>query len=65
VKRIDRCADPFEHRRVDRVHFVGAGQADIGDLVGDGDRYAVVHSSLHVPLGDGYQTIRLPVSPQY
>ena len=27
-----------EHRRIKRVHLVGAGQADVGHAVGDGDR---------------------------
>ena len=30
-ERVDRGADALEHRRIDRIHLVGAGQPDIGD----------------------------------
>ena len=58
-QRVDRGADPFEHRRVDRVHLVGADQADVGDLVADGNGDAVVEG-----LGHGTQAKTPADAPQ-
>ncbi|PAV69872.1 hypothetical protein WR25_04923 [Diploscapter pachys] len=49
VQRVDRRADGFEHRRIDRIHLVGPRQADVGNAVGDGRGDAVVHGSLPNP----------------
>ena len=34
------------HRGIERVHLVAAGQADVRDAVGDGDRNPVGHGTL-------------------
>src|SRR5690606_18656383 len=44
LQPVDRFGERLPHRRVERVHLVGADQPDVGDAaIEHGDRNAVLH----------------------